>query len=57
MIRAGFLKNDEGVPEAEENFEEAIRAVNSALSPTVVPYHVKQILEDDTCVNLTSKVS
>lgn len=56
MIRSGLLKNEEGVPESEENFEEAIRAVNSALVPSMVPSRVKQILEDDACVNLTSKV-
>lgn len=56
MIRSGMLKNDEGVPENEENFEEAIRAVNSVLLPSNVPHHIKQILDDDACVNLTSKV-
>lgn len=57
LIRSGILKNDEGVPEMEENFEEAIKAVNSAVIPTIVPSNVKQILDDDACVNLTSKVS
>ena len=32
----GILKNDEGVPEDEENFDEAIKNVNSALVPTKV---------------------
>lgn len=56
MIRSGLLKNEDGVPESEENFEEAIRAVNSVVLPSTVPSRVKQILDDDSCVNLTSKV-
>lgn len=56
MIRSGILKNDEGVPEVEENFEEAIRGINSAVIPTIVPSSIKQILDDDACINLTSKV-
>ena len=34
-IRAGIRKNEEsGVPEDEENFEEALQAVNTSLNPT-----------------------
>lgn len=33
----GILKDEDGVPEDEENFEEAIRHVNTALNPTKVP--------------------
>lgn len=57
MIRSGILKNDEGIPESEENFEEAIRGVNSAVVLTKVPSNVKKILDDDSCINLTSKAS
>ena len=32
----GILVNKDGVPEEEENFDEAIKAVNSALVPTKV---------------------
>ena len=32
----GVLKNEEGVPESEENFDEAIKNVNSSLVPTKV---------------------
>ncbi len=46
------LRNEEGVPEDEENFEEAVAAVNTALSPTHVPAEVKEILDDDACLNL-----
>ena len=34
---SGILKNENGVPEDEENFEEAIKNVNTALNPTKVP--------------------
>ncbi|KAK2186473.1 hypothetical protein NP493_199g06076 [Ridgeia piscesae] len=34
MIREGILKNQDLVPEDEENFDEAIRNVNSTLVPT-----------------------
>lgn len=33
---SGILVNKDGVPEEEENFDEAIKAVNSALVPTKV---------------------
>ena len=31
----GILRNSEDVPEDEENFEEAIKAANTALEPTL----------------------
>ena len=52
----GMLVDEHGNPEAEENFEEAIRAVTSSTKSTVVPSHVRDILEDDSCISLTSKV-
>lgn len=36
-VPLGILKNENGVPEDEENFEEAIKNVNTALNPTKVP--------------------
>lgn len=33
---SGILVNKDGVPEEEENFDEAIKAVNSALVPAKV---------------------
>lgn len=33
---SGIRKNENGVPEDEENFEEAIKNVNTALNPTKV---------------------
>ncbi|XP_014230766.1 NEDD8-activating enzyme E1 regulatory subunit [Trichogramma pretiosum] len=55
MLRDGIRKDEENVPLSEENFEEAIKAVNTCLSPTIVPSGVKEILNDNNCVNLNSK--
>lgn len=38
VVALGILKDEDGVPEDEENFEEAIRHVNTALNPTKVPH-------------------
>lgn len=40
----------------EENFEEAIKAVNYAILPSTIPTNIREILDDDSCINLTSKV-
>ncbi|CAH8864735.1 unnamed protein product [Trichobilharzia szidati] len=32
-----------------ENFQEACRAVNTAVSPTTIPLNVKKLIEDDRC--------
>ena len=39
----GILVNKDGIPEEEENFDEAIRAVNMALVPTTVRSRKKTI--------------
>jgi len=52
MIRQGVRKNEEGVPEEEENFDEAIRFVNPSLVPTRVPDTVQELFNDDCCNNL-----
>lgn len=56
IIRSGKLVNEHGIGEDEENFEEAVKAVNSSVALTVVPPQVKAILDDLSCVNLTSTV-
>ena len=38
-----------------ENFEEALRAVNTALQPTRIPGAVESITQDPKCVKLSSK--
>lgn len=42
----GMRKND------EENFEEAVRAVNRSISKTTIPGEIRAILEDPLCVEL-----
>ncbi|XP_078361000.1 NEDD8-activating enzyme E1 regulatory subunit-like [Oculina patagonica] len=51
MLRGGILVNKDGVPEEEENFDEAIKAVNTALVPTRIPSEVSKIFSDDACSN------
>lgn len=46
------MKNEEGVPEDEENFDEAAAAVNVAIAPTKIPDEVKAIMEDPRCTDL-----
>ena len=55
LIQERVLKNADGVPEDEENFAEAVAAVNSSLHPTVVPDEITAIFEDEQCRNLTAK--
>ncbi|XP_076370539.1 nedd8-activating enzyme E1 regulatory subunit APP-BP1 isoform X2 [Tachypleus tridentatus] len=55
MIRKGIRINEEGVPDEEENYEEAIKAVNTALNATLVPVNVQNILNDTACENLSSE--
>lgn len=51
------MKTDEnGSPHAEENFEEAIKAVNYVLTSDEIPKEIVKLLNDDNCVNLTNKV-
>jgi len=46
LIRNGVLKNEHGVNEVEENFDEALQNVNSAFSKTKVPNDIEVVLED-----------
>lgn len=55
MIRKGIKCDENGIPQAEENFEEAIRAVNYALNEHMIPSEIKKLLNDDCCINLTMK--
>ncbi|XP_054245620.1 NEDD8-activating enzyme E1 regulatory subunit isoform X2 [Indicator indicator] len=55
LIRQGILKNENGTPEDEENFEEAIKNVNTALNTTEIPRCIEDIFNDDCCVNLTEQ--
>ncbi|XP_059680697.1 NEDD8-activating enzyme E1 regulatory subunit isoform X2 [Gavia stellata] len=55
LIRQGILKNENGTPEDEENFEEAIKNVNTALNTTEIPRCIEEIFNDDCCINLTEQ--
>ncbi|KAJ7311967.1 hypothetical protein JRQ81_006291 [Phrynocephalus forsythii] len=55
MIRQGILKNENGGPEDEENFEEAIKNVNTAVSATKIPSCIEEIFSDDHCNNLSQQ--
>uniref|UniRef100_A0A9J7ZKW2 NEDD8-activating enzyme E1 regulatory subunit n=1 Tax=Cyprinus carpio carpio TaxID=630221 RepID=A0A9J7ZKW2_CYPCA len=55
LIREGILTNENGTPEDEENFEEAIKNVNTALNPTKVPSATEDIFNAEQCENITSQ--
>ncbi|MFT7816777.1 NEDD8-activating enzyme E1 regulatory subunit isoform X2 [Arapaima gigas] len=55
LIREGILKNENGVSEDEENFEEAIKNVNTAFNPTKIPNTVQEILCSEDCKNITAQ--
>ncbi len=57
MIMEGRLKNEDGVPEDEENFEEACQSVNIGLHRTHIPSKVQKIFDDSCCSNLTKSSS
>lgn len=56
MIRKGMRKDEQDTVNTEENFEEAIKAVNTCIGCTEVPDRIKSILNDECCINLTAKV-
>lgn len=57
MIQRGMRRDEHDSSNSEENFEEAMKAVNTSIKPSGVPDSVRNILNDDRCVNLTAKVS
>ncbi|XP_074637424.1 NEDD8-activating enzyme E1 regulatory subunit-like [Acropora palmata] len=57
MLREGILVNEHGVPEEEENFDEAIKAVNTALVPTRIPSEVSKIFSDNSFSNFNESSS
>ncbi|KAL4234507.1 NEDD8-activating enzyme E1 regulatory subunit [Mactra antiquata] len=57
IIREGIRRNEEGVLEDEENFDEAIKAVNTALNPTKISSQIQELFNDDECTNLHSESS
>ncbi|MBN3299437.1 ULA1 enzyme, partial [Amia calva] len=55
LIRQGIRKNENGVPEDEENFEEAVKNVNTALNPTKISSTIEDIFNADQCKNITAQ--
>ncbi|KAK9303774.1 hypothetical protein QLX08_004649 [Tetragonisca angustula] len=57
MIREGMRRDENDISNSEENFEEAVKAVNTCVGHTEIPENVTNILNDDQCINLTAKSS
>ena len=57
MVRAGIRKNEDGAPLDEENFDEAIKNVNSLVIATKIPSKVQSLLEATTCTSITPESS
>lgn len=57
MIQNGMRRDEHDFSNIEENFEEAIKAVNTSIKSSDIPDNVRNILNDDCCINLTAKVS
>ncbi|GFS05946.1 NEDD8-activating enzyme E1 regulatory subunit [Elysia marginata] len=55
LIKGGVRKNEHGVPEEEENFDEAVKSVNSSLHATGIPSDIKALFEDPSCLKLNSE--
>lgn len=52
----GIRTNEDGVPEDEENFDEAIKAVNTALYDNSMPQNLSNILEHPFSRDISSEV-
>ncbi|KAK1133526.1 hypothetical protein K0M31_011328 [Melipona bicolor] len=57
MIREGIRRDENDTSNSEENFEEAVKAVNTCIGRTEIPENVMNILNNDQCINLTAKSS
>ena len=57
LIKTGLLKkeNHPDIDEDEENFEEAVKAVNTVIAHTCIPDRTLQILNDECATNLPNK--
>uniref|UniRef100_H3AMY6 NEDD8-activating enzyme E1 regulatory subunit n=1 Tax=Latimeria chalumnae TaxID=7897 RepID=H3AMY6_LATCH len=56
LIRQGILKNENGVPADEENFDEAVKNVNTALNITKIPSGIEEIFNDKRCTRTTAQI-
>lgn len=57
IIQEFIRKDENGIPINEENFEEALKAVNTALIPTYLPLKVKDLIYSSSATNLTKESS
>ncbi|XP_014218170.1 NEDD8-activating enzyme E1 regulatory subunit [Copidosoma floridanum] len=55
LIKDGVRKDEHGNPVDEENFKEALKAVTTCICPSTVPTGVKEVFNDDKCINLHAK--
>ena len=53
LLRQGIRINDKGDPMEEENFDEAIKSVNTALVPTSIPSTISKLFNNSSTANLT----
>lgn len=56
MIKEGIRRDANDVANIEENFDEAVKAVNTCIGYNEIPENVMNILDDEQCINLTAKV-
>jgi len=56
LFATGILRNEDGIPEDEENFQEAIAAVNTALHETKVTSSLQVLLAHSLACEITGKV-
>lgn len=52
LIKTGLRHKENGNLEEEENFDEAVRNVNTALLPTKIPDEIETIFRDECCTDL-----
>ena len=57
LVLSGIRKSAQGVPEIEENFDEAAKHVNTALMASTVPDNVREIFSDPKCREITESSS
>ncbi|XP_063385202.1 NEDD8-activating enzyme E1 regulatory subunit [Cydia fagiglandana] len=57
LVMAFIRKDENGIPIREENFEEALRAINTALHPTFLPVNIQELLYCSNATNLTKESS
>ena len=57
IIKAGVRVNEDGVSLDEENFDEAIKNVNSTIQATHIPSAVQSLLEASSCTCITPESS